>query len=690
MSRAKSKDMPEGYGKLLEQWEAPEGAGDPVGCVATTFSFSPAFFEEECLSRFIKLETDAAEDGPLYLVEREEKLAQVVCAAVLVDQHNCKGTRSLRWDLHPARVNDGILHSKISLLCWADWIRLIVGSANLTEDGYRRNQEVFGVLDYHDGSESPKQVLTDAIVYLRELMHASQTGEDNSAAKRWDAFLDRVQSKAAEWRESTGEHRRRQLSVSALLTGPGKADVFRQLGDIWPSGSPPHTAKVLSPFFDPPGAANRPADAIWKVVRKRGNAVVSYCLEMEEVPGEKSLLAMAPSTLVSVKPPRDSARVVLRRVQTEPDRPLHAKELMFEDDRFALLMIGSSNFTSAGMGLGKTVNYEANLVYILDKNKRGGDRGYKDLAKRFPESVAVDSVRFGPACDDQDSPAETVLLPPDFKSATYRLRDENVGELVLEFGNDLPAQWQLFSEDEKLLRDAAEWETAGRPSRWVVPWPSLAPSGILVTWPDAQGKAWWPVNVESSSDLPPPEELKELPLEILINLLTSARPLHEVLRRYLRRHDNGDTVVYTSFKDADPHKRVDTSGFLLQRTRRFSWALNSLRKRMERPVATEECLLNWRIHGPVGVMAVANALKREARSTEESLFLVAELALELTRVNPEDAPGYLPASRVREVLLETARALCEGGDLRKGSINKNLQVYLNSVLALIDGQMTGA
>ena len=111
---------------------------------------------------------------------------------------------------------------------------------------------------------------------------------------------------------------------------------------------------------------------------------------------------------------------------------------------------------------------------------------------------------------------------------------------------------------------------------------------------------------------------------------------------------------------------------------------------MERPVATEECLLNWRIHGPVGVMAVANALKREARSTEESLFLVAELALELTRVNPEDAPGYLPASRVREVLLETARALCEGGDLRKGSINKNLQVYLNSVLALIDGQMTGA
>ena len=689
MSRARNKDIPEGYGKLLEQWEAPEGAGDPVGCVATTFSFSPAFFEEECLSRFIKLETDAAEDGPLYLVEREEKLAQVVCAAVLVDQHNCKGTRSLRWDLHPARIS-GILHAKISLLCWAHWIRLIVGSANLTEDGYRRNQEVFGVLDYYDRSESPNHVLTDTIAYLREVMRASQTGEGNSAAKRWDAFLDRVQGKAAAWQESAGEHGRRQLRVSALLTGPGKADVFMQLGDIWPAGSPPHTAKVLSPFFDPPGAENRPAKAIWKAVRKRGSAVVSYCLDMEELPDEKMLLARAPSTLGSIKPPRDSARVVLRRVKTEPDRPLHAKELLFEDDRFVLLMVGSSNFTSAGMGLGKTVNYEANLVYILDKKKRGGDRGYKDLAKRFPESAAVDSVRFGPACDDQDSPAETVLLPPGFKSATYRLRDENVGELVLELGNDLPAHWQLFSDDEKLWQDAAVWETAGKPSHWIVPWTSLAPSGILVTWPGAQGKAWWPVNVESSSDLPPPEELKELPLEILINLLTSARPLHEVLRRYLRRHDNGNAVLDTSYKDADPHKRVDTSGFLLQRTRRFSWALNSLRIRLERPVTTEECLLNWRIHGPVGVMAVANALKREAKSTEERLFLVAELALELARVNPEDAHGYLPASRVREVLLETARALCDGGSLRERSINKHLQVYLNSITAHIAGQMTGA
>ena len=154
MSRRRAEKKP-GYGKLLDAWVPPEGAGDPVGCVATTFTFSPVFFEEECLSRFLQLETHPGEDGPLYLVEREEKLSQVICAAALVDQHHCKGFRSLRWNLLPARLSSGILHAKVVLLHWHNLIRLIVTSANLTEDGYRRNQEVFGVLDYASGKEAP-------------------------------------------------------------------------------------------------------------------------------------------------------------------------------------------------------------------------------------------------------------------------------------------------------------------------------------------------------------------------------------------------------------------------------------------------------------------------------------------------------------------------------------------------------
>ncbi len=688
MSKTKRGDIPEGYGKLLEQWEAKDDSGEPIGCIATTFTFSPAFFEEECLGRFLKLETDAEEDGPLYLVEREEKLAQVKCAAVLVDQHNCKGARSLRWDLHPARVS-GIMHAKISLLCWSNLVRLIIGSANMTEDGYRRNQEVFGVLDYHEGAEAPRQVLLDVITYLREVMRSSQPDTENKAVDRWYAFLDQVEQTAASWGQTADEHGRKPLRVAAILIRPGGEHVFKQLNDLWPAGSPPHSAKVLSPFFDPPKVGNNnPARELWEIMRKRGDAVVNYCLEMEEVPGEKRFIARAPDTLLSVKPIRESTRVVIQRLKNDLDRPLHAKELWFEDDRFALLMTGSSNFTSAGMGVGKTINYEANLAYVLDMNK--AKNGYKDLMKRFPESVVVkDPVQFEPAGLGEDETAETVLLPAGFKSAIYRLKDGKTGEVVLELGHDLPVGWRLLFDNDKPWQDAATWEAVGKPSSWVVPWPARAPSGIWVTWTNAMGKAWWPVNVEASTDLPPPDELKELPLDVLINLLTSARPLHEVLRRYLRKHEDGKTVLDTSFKDVDPLKRVDTSEFLLQRTRRFSWALSSLGKRLERPVPTEECL-TWRIYGPVGVMAVARALERDAKSTEERSFLMAELALELTRVSPAEVPGYLPASRVSEELMKSAHDLCKKGDFQAISAHKHLQMYLGLVFEHITGQRAGA
>ena len=148
-----------GYGKILEAWEPPDEAGEAVGCVATTFTFSPAFFEEECLGRFVGLETTPA-DGAAYLLDREEKLAHLACAAALVDQHHARGMRSLRWDLLSARLPGAILHAKVSLLLWSRCARLVVASANLTEDGYRRNHEVFGVLDYFEGSDAPLTVLT--------------------------------------------------------------------------------------------------------------------------------------------------------------------------------------------------------------------------------------------------------------------------------------------------------------------------------------------------------------------------------------------------------------------------------------------------------------------------------------------------------------------------------------------------
>ena len=61
--------------------------------MATTFTFDSVFFEEECLTRFAQVESDPQQDGPAYLIEREEKLAGLACAAVLVDQHRAPPPR---------------------------------------------------------------------------------------------------------------------------------------------------------------------------------------------------------------------------------------------------------------------------------------------------------------------------------------------------------------------------------------------------------------------------------------------------------------------------------------------------------------------------------------------------------------------------------------------------------------------
>ena len=180
-------------------------------------------------------------------------------------------------------------------------------------------------------------------------------------------------------------------------------------------------------------------------------------------------------------------------------------------------------------------------------------------------------------------------------------------------------KWQLVTDgDEQIFFDSDGWQTLGSPTPCKLDWDKpRAPSGFWVRCEGSDGLAWWPVNVAAGNVLPPPEELKNLPLDVLLDILSSARPLHRVLGPYLkrkRRKEKQDVVTAV-----DPHKRVDTSQFLLQRTRRLSWALTAVRERLERPVATID-FLQWRLRGPVGVTALADALVREAHSEEEKAF----------------------------------------------------------------------
>ncbi len=104
-------------GAMLDLWRPPQGAGDPIGCLATTYTFAPELFDEQCLARLLEIESEPNREDLAFLLERESQLGSVY-AGVLVDYTQAGVEHSLRWDVLPVRIQAGKQHAKLSLLVW--------------------------------------------------------------------------------------------------------------------------------------------------------------------------------------------------------------------------------------------------------------------------------------------------------------------------------------------------------------------------------------------------------------------------------------------------------------------------------------------------------------------------------------------------------------------------------------------
>jgi hypothetical protein len=106
--------------------------------------------------------------------------------------------------------------------------------------------------------------------------------------------------------------------------------------------------------------------------------------------------------------------------------------------------------------------------------------------------------------------------------------------------------------------------------------------------------------------------------------------------------------------------------------------LNGLRQRLEKPVASEAAL-HWRLRGPIGVLALAGAIKREAKTDAERAFLLLELCLELRRISPVEAPGCLTRSRLRAAMREVIAELKESIPADAFSADPAMSAYASAV-----------
>lgn len=634
--------------RLLDHWSPPDGAGAPVACLATSFTFESDFFAQDCLSRFLSLSTIAGEGDAISsiaaVLEEEDRLSEAQ-VSVLVDRSTPAEKRNLRWDVLPVTVRGGLLHAKVAVLVWEHAARVILGSANLTSAGYRRQVELAVAVDLDEGCEIAKPVLGNLVAELRELVGlvpGPATGPKRRALATVDLLATRVDT--LDLPRAAG----RDLRLAVAPARPGVSPLDR-LPDVWRGGQP-LWATVLSPFWDDrvPAPAT---DAVRRHLtgrpagRRRMTLIAAVDPFTGTVQAPKSLAFQHGAEVVAFDPPDAELR------------SLHAKLLLIESDDWLAALIGSSNATESGYGLNSQRGHHELNLWIGCPARSRTAKHLRSLARAAGKIELVDD-RWEPM-PDEDEPTAPVL-PLGFVTCTIDAKVPARTLFVFDPGA-LPASWRVRTPAGHGVLTSDGWRAAGSPLHLAVGLPDeVLPAYLLVQWDAGHGpcEATWTANVEDRSALPPPTELAQLPVEVLLAALASTRPLPVAVEQELRRLER--TGPDDGLVGLDPLRRFDESQLLLQRTRHLSLALWRLQDRLGRPAASLDAI-HWRLHGTFGPLAIADGLVRAAEQQRtipgEAHFLLAELALTVAAVDWSHVAAGIDVNRVRALVAEVFDAV---------------------------------
>ena len=122
-----------------------------------------------------------------------------------------------------------------------------------------------------------------------------------------------------------------------------------------------------------------------------------------------------------------------------------------------------------------------------------------------------------------------------------------------------------------------------------------------------------PVHVEATEDLLPPEEFRSLSASGIVECLLSGREPAEWVA-LLEGRQSGDREGSGS-REFDSLRAVDTSSYMLYRTRRLGAALTAQGERLLRTVRTREAMIYRLREDPLGPCMLADALIRESEAS---------------------------------------------------------------------------
>jgi hypothetical protein len=662
-------------GAMLELWKPPPHAGDPVGCLATTFTFAPGLFDEQCLARFLEIESEPNREDLAFLLERESRLGGVY-AGVLVDHTQAGVEHSLRWDVLPVRIPHRKQHAKVSILAWTSHVRVIVASANLTEQGYRSNYEVAVALELAPQAGNV-DTLAEALDFCRALLRFVPGPEALPSLQRAVGFLTRVRQQTRTWKPEGRRGPVRQALVCTLPSvgrgTPARSSLDEALRICRTRGGSPAKVWVASPFFDDEDRAREVTAALCKSLARGSERGVWFCVPAIRDEAASVPRLAAPRALLDTPAGYGTDVSIELLPDLDPDRnarPWHAKMIAFRAESYAALMTGSSNFTTAGLGIRNRRNAEANLLTLVDYVEFGRDLGSLDAVWPEMEEVpAPETAEWdGRALDrDEEEQAASQPAPPGFLSAVFHAGTPCRVTLYLD-ADTLPESWSVMAggRETAALLSSTEWENQGRSATVEVPWAApQPPEKLLVRW--AEFEAFLPLNVENPHQLPPPSQLEQMTADDMLGILAAADP-SAAFRAWAKRHERSDVfdddLDSASPVDLDPLRRFDLQATFLHRIRRRARVLGQMRANLQRPVWGRQAL-EWRLRGLVGVQAVADRLARDVAGTrgdpDEALLTLADFLIVLREVDYQPEHGALSAEEFHAAytpfLRELARTL---------------------------------
>ncbi len=661
-------------GAMLDLWRPPADAGDAVGCLATTYTFAPGLFDEQCLARFLEIDSEPNREDFVFLLEREHRLGGVY-AGVLVDHTQAGVEHFYRWDVLPVRIPMGKQHAKISLLAWDRCLRVIVSSANLTEQGYRFNQEVAGHLDLTPDSADHAS-FADALQFLRRLLRFVPGPSDQlPTVARAEAFLADAERRVRTWTAGSSRSTPRQHLVFTLpADGPGRSaqsSLDEAIAYCRARGGAPSTTWIASPFFDGDDGAAELTTRLCKAMARGVKRRLSLAVPVSRDEGSGALRILAPKTLLTT--PEHYNAVI--DVEALPDkdtdknlRPWHAKMVGFRHGDYSALMIGSSNFTGAGMGVGGRRNAEANLLTIVQREAFARAEGQLDAI--WPEMTAIDdpeNVEWQGADPEQDEDEQETGTPlhPAFLAAVYHAGENRRIVLWLK-PEDLPRSWTLriTGLDAQEILNTRTWKRDGALPVVEIAWAPAQPPGTLVVGWEGH-EAFMPVNVDDRSALPPPAQVGAMSADDILGILAAADPsaaFRAWAKRQGRAEAEDDELDSAVPVDLDPLRRYDLQATFLHRVRRRARVLAQLRANLERPVPSRQAL-EWRLRGMLGVEVLAGRFYQEVVNANpadvgEALLTMADFLIVLGEVDYQTPQhGSLPKDAFDEVFRGFLREL---------------------------------